>query len=701
MSKLELFLLSVASLFFELLAIRWMSSDLRIFSIFRTFPLIACYVGLGFGFSMKGSRLYKGVIFFLAAFVGIMIAADHLGLGYWSFPSLSVFQFQQMADPRTWNLALLIPLLLLLLAAPFTVCAAMGVRLAELFDEIEPLHAYAVNLAGAIAGSLIFTGISFMSEPPAVFVGCISIVLVALFVINKTRPPFAIPGLALAVILPVVVAVTPPGPQKVFFGLPTASRSIVWSPYQRLELHKIVTDKTAEPAGLCLDVNRLFYQFYLRENSKWSDPHTEKLIQDRIVSYSVPYLLGAHDDVLVVGAGSGQDVASAVRYGAKSVDAVEIDPKILQFGKENNPAYSAPNVHPIIDDARHFLNKTDKKYDLIVFGLLDSQAVTGQGSSVRLDSYVYTKESIQSALQHLKPNGLIVLSFAVPSIKDRMQATMRAAAGYEPLVVSNPTLRTWGGTDIFYILGKAVQDKAIVLPNGWQTVTQAGPEESTRVLTDDWPYLYVDTKMVDLPYWGVVLLIIFIILLALRKPLSTKPGPLMWQMFFLGAGFMLLELQAIARLSLVFGSTWLTSSIVINGILIMLLGANLLVLRFRERILASQYVIYAGLLVTLAASYAVPTSLLAQATGDLLLSTTVVIISLLPLLMAGLIFPAALSRAESPSKALTFNFLGAVFGGLLEYGSNFWGILSLVLVAAVLYAISLLFMRAVPAKVSE
>lgn len=56
---IELFILSAVSLFLELLVIRWMSADIRAFTVFRTFPLITCFVGLGVGFSLNRSDSYK------------------------------------------------------------------------------------------------------------------------------------------------------------------------------------------------------------------------------------------------------------------------------------------------------------------------------------------------------------------------------------------------------------------------------------------------------------------------------------------------------------------------------------------------------------------------------------------------------------------------------------------------------------------
>lgn len=70
--------------------------------------------------------------------------------------------------------------------------------------------------------------------------------------------------------------------------------------------------------------------------------------------------------MLIVGAGTGNDVAGALRMGAKRVDAVEIDPMLVDLGRKSHPEkpYTNPRVSVHIDDARSFLKKTGKKYDL-------------------------------------------------------------------------------------------------------------------------------------------------------------------------------------------------------------------------------------------------------------------------------------------------------------------------------------------------
>ena len=87
------------------------------------------------------------------------------------------------------------------------------------------------------------------------------------------------------------------------------------------------------------------------------------------------------DRVLVIGAGSGTDVALALAKGAKHVDAVEIDPRLAQIGRDFHPegVYDDPRVTVHVNDGRAFLRGTDEQYDLIVY------ALTGLADAGQLD----------------------------------------------------------------------------------------------------------------------------------------------------------------------------------------------------------------------------------------------------------------------------------------------------------------------------
>lgn len=117
--------------------------------------------------------------------------------------------------------------------------------------------------------------------------------------------------------------------------------------------------------------------------------------------------LPQRERVLVVGAGTGNDVAAALRAGATEVVAVDIDPAIVAMGRAHHPEqpYSDPRVRVVVDDARRAFRTLPKAhFDGVIFGLLDSHTQLGM-SSVRLDNYVFTLESLGEARQLLRPGG--------------------------------------------------------------------------------------------------------------------------------------------------------------------------------------------------------------------------------------------------------------------------------------------------------
>ena len=108
------------------------------------------------------------------------------------------------------------------------------------------------------------------------------------------------------------------------------------------------------------------------------------LAEQPFYAYPYAHLPAGPGDVLIVGAGSGNDVALALAEGATHVDAVEIDPVLQRLGRDLHPdhPYQDPRVTVHIDDGRAFLERTHHRYDLILFALPDSLTlVSGQGGA--------------------------------------------------------------------------------------------------------------------------------------------------------------------------------------------------------------------------------------------------------------------------------------------------------------------------------
>src|SRR5437868_13658586 len=126
--------------------------------------------------------------------------------------------------------------------------------------------------------------------------------------------------------------------------------------------------------------------------------------------------------------------------------------------------------------------------------------------------------------------------------------------------------------------------------------------EPAPLTTDDWPYFYQKSPGLPLPVIIISVVLVVLCVLLLRD-MGTPIRSLRWHFFFLGAGFMLLEAQIVSKMALLFGTTWLVNSVVIGGLLLLIVAANVLV-QFVPRFPLS--IAYAGIFASIALSYFIP-----------------------------------------------------------------------------------------------
>jgi len=399
------------------------------------------------------------------------------------------------------------------------------------------------------------------------------------------------------------------------------------------------------------------------------------------------------DNVLVLGAGSGTDVASALKHGARHVDAVEIDPVILRLGRERHPdrPYSDPRVTLINDDARHFLRTTNRKYDLVVFALIDSLTLQSSFSGVRLESYMFTRESFEAVKDRLTDRGLLVIYnyFRERWLVDRLANTAADVFGREPKVHVHEERSELG-----IMLAGPRTTELTALPEIPERVMAFGQshrpspahwlqrDPAIQPATDDWPFLYLRDRHIPTHYAVALWLIVAASAAMVVPGVRRNAGRWSWECFLLGAGFMLLETKAITQFALLWGSTWIVSSLSIASVLIMALAANLVVLRFDvERRAMSIGVVLIGLVLL---SAAVPI-------GTITFSSRVVesafyaLLFFSPIFCAGLLFGSAIKYSTSVARDYGVNLLGAMTGGVAEYASLVTGYRWLAIIIAICY----------------
>ena len=396
-----------------------------------------------------------------------------------------------------------------------------------------------------------------------------------------------------------------------------------------------------------------------------------------------PYLRAPEDpltDVLIIGAGSGNDVAVALSQGAAHVDAVEIDPLIYRLGRDLHPdhPYQDPRVSVHIEDGRSFLHDTDRRYDLVLFAIPDSLTVLAGQSSLRLESYLFTEEALREVRTHLKPDGVVSMyHYFLPVVTDRYADTLDRVFGVAPCLDISPG----AGPRPRTVLTVAMRADDLACD---ERVDPAGNGSRARHRRPSVPL----PRGAGIPGFYQVTLLLILLGSALVVRVTAGPFRQMGaylDLFFMGAAFLLLETTNVVRFALLFGTTWFVNALVFAGILVSVYLAIEVTRRVRFRRPSRLYV---ALFATLVLAWSVP--------PDLLLGLdfiprfgAAVALGFAPVFLANLIFADRFRDVGSSTIAFGTNLLGAIVGGVLEYGALVVGYRSLLIVVAALYGLAL------------
>jgi hypothetical protein len=155
-------------------------------------------------------------------------------------------------------------------------------------------------------------------------------------------------------------------------------------------------------------------------------------------------------------------------------------------------------------------------------------------------------------------------------------------------------------------------------------------------------------------------------------------------LFFMGAAFLLLETKNVVQFALLFGTTWFVNSLVFGAILLSVYVAVEIARRVR---LPRRGVLYVLLAVSLAVAFWVPPDRLLALSAPARFAAAAAL-SFTPVLLANLIFAQRFKDVGSSTVAFAANLLGAMVGGLLEYGAIVVGYRDLLLLVALLYGLA-------------
>ena len=332
---------------------------------------------------------------------------------------------------------------------------------------------------------------------------------------------------------------------------------------------------------------------------------------------ALPFRLTPNAETLVIGPGGGADVVSALSSGSRKVTAVELNPLMLKFvrsyGARAGNIYDRPDVETIQSEGRNFISRTDRKFDIIFMGFVDSWASVASGGLSLSENYLYTAEAFRAYYDHLSDNGILVVlrwETDIPRLVTNSVATLGADAAGKRIVAlleehSAPNeprqmlfmlrKRPFSEAETAEISQKWTQAKAVILPggpapqligdvlSGRKTLVQYETESPRFVspVWDDSPFYFAIERPFGMPAaiarpllnWLLAPCLAMLALFAvLGRPRRVSLGAYAGSLVYfaaLGFGFIAMELALLQNLTLLVGHPIFTLSVLLFTLLAM------------------------------------------------------------------------------------------------------------------------------------
>ncbi|MDO8486930.1 MAG: hypothetical protein Q7S45_01360 [Candidatus Curtissbacteria bacterium] len=695
---LNLFCVSFLILFLELLLIRLLSTEIRIFAYLSNILLIAIFVGTGIGMLIKRTvPIYVSAVtlFALEAILSMRYIVRLPNVEFKIFTGVTEL-LAPLSNSYIWlqsetysksGIIIGLALALFIIALVSFLFIPLGQYLGDIFTKgKKPILLYSIDIIAALFGMWVFQFFSVFGFSPYFGLFLCQIILVLLANTNYSKI------LTLVALFASLVLLLPKEAYQ-----PYEKPVTFWSPYQKLTLSLVKNLKSYQAGGWYLEVNNVGYMGLLdlsnkdygkRENDIKTAFGQNLTDLNFANQYTLPYKIRPNaENVLIIGGGGGNDAAAALRSGVQSVDIAEIDPTIAAIGKKYHPEkpYSSEKVNLTVNDGRAYIERTNKKYDIIIMSLADSHTTSSSLSNVQLDNYLYTKESLTKARERLTDSGVLFLTFEVtrPWIGGRIQETLRQAFGAKPDIVEvrSDGIFGWGG--IMFIEPKAggsikptVKDPKLVsfLDKNARDYSGLAP----NILTDNWPYIYLDKPRI--PILHLLVAVISLAGLLLFKSRQKVMKKINIPFFLLGVGFMLFEIQNISKSALIFGNTWVTNLFIISGVLIFILAANLATIK---RLMGEKQA-FVFLFITLLAQIIIPLNAFNTLPFWPKVVSSVLFLTL-PHFFSGVIFASLFAKDKERGTLFGSNLIGSALGGFLAISSYLFGISALLYITLFAY----------------
>jgi predicted membrane-bound spermidine synthase len=586
----------------------------------------------GLVFEIGLTRIYSATIWYHYAFVAVSVALLGWGLGgvalhllrRWVVPTLERAALLAMCYAATIVVCLWLIVqfpfrlerLPLYFVAPLVPFLLAGMALSMIFHLHRQIAStlYFADLIGASLGALAVTFLLERVGSESTLLLATGAPLAAAALLSRRFRVLAVigavaaAGLAISNEQTLLFRVTPGALKAMQRHMQENSGTRVtqtgWNAYSRID-----AVEGFPPPNLA----RLYIDSDAWTNAQEWDGRIDSIRNVRDWYRALPFHLVSSPETLVIGPGGGSDVLVALGSGSRKVTAVELNPLMLRFvrhyGERAGNIYNRPEVEVIQSEGRNFISRTDRRFDVIFLGFVDTWASVASGGLSLSENYLYTTEAFKSYYDHLTNDGLLTIMrwrTDVPRLISNAVALLGPAEASKRTVVllekrdtaedpaqmifmlrkrpfteaETAEIMNWNVARPMVVPGRRADAPYDDLFSGRKTLDRVIAESGQRMdpVFDDSPFYFATERPWGIPsrmqetlgaLVGPVigLLALFVMI---GKPKGKRIGPYAASIAYfasLGAGFIAVELTLLQHLTLLLGHPIFTLSILLFTIL--------------------------------------------------------------------------------------------------------------------------------------
>jgi len=418
---IAVFLLSFTHLSFEILLTRILSMTLTYHFVFFAISLAMLGTGLGGLVTHLCTRNNKSFKYIMGSFAFLYTL---------SLP-LTTLLFTTLSKTFLINTPSLIAFVFFF---PFLFIGALFSGIFRIFSE-RSAFIYGSDLAGAALGSI---GVIFMGNLLGIIHTEVIIIILALLSSLIIMTSFSKPHKYLAsgtllftlvILIAFALTYSPSFLIHKFFTISNPTKEIyqtlqdsslkgklirtIWSSFGRTDV--VHFEPRPNMMHIYIDGTAGSPMYYFSGNINNPGEPAQKLVSNFSGNIPLTYLdENEKDTALIIGPGGGRDVLLALLHKFKKITAVEVNKDILEVLREfswfnGGIIEKFENIQFVHDEGRSFLHRQNERYDLIMLSLPITASIRTLDAFSLTENYLFTTDSIQDYLNHLTPEGQVVV----------------------------------------------------------------------------------------------------------------------------------------------------------------------------------------------------------------------------------------------------------------------------------------------------